>query len=68
MRLSPQTCSPEARASRIRGTNGPTGDARRTVSVWHTATMILTLKGRALSPAAKLFLAQLREIARPLST
>jgi DNA-binding transcriptional LysR family regulator len=33
--------------------------------VWQTATMILTLKGRALSPAADLFLGQLRELARP---
>ena len=33
--------------------------------VWHTATMILTLKGRSLSPAAELFLAHLRELARP---
>lgn len=35
--------------------------------VWQTATMILTLKGRVLSPAAELFLAQLRELARPSS-
>jgi DNA-binding transcriptional LysR family regulator len=34
---------------------------------WHTATMILTLKGRALSPAAELFLAQLRQLARPFA-
>jgi DNA-binding transcriptional LysR family regulator len=32
---------------------------------WHTATMILTLKGRALSPAAELFLEKLRELASP---
>lgn len=35
--------------------------------VWHTATMILTLKDRALSPAAELFLGRLRELARPFS-
>jgi DNA-binding transcriptional LysR family regulator len=35
--------------------------------VWHTATMILTLRGRALSPAAELFLVRLRELARPFS-
>lgn len=35
--------------------------------VWNTATMILTLKDRALHPAAELFLAQLRELARPFS-
>jgi hypothetical protein len=35
---------------------------------WNIATMILTLKGRVLSPAAKLFLVKLRHLALPLST
>jgi DNA-binding transcriptional LysR family regulator len=35
--------------------------------VWHTATMILTLRGRSRSPAAELFLAELRTLARPFS-
>lgn len=35
--------------------------------VWHTATMILTLRGRLLSPAAELFLAELRALARSFS-
>lgn len=34
---------------------------------WQTATMVLTLKGRTLSPAAGLFLEQLREMARAFS-
>ena len=33
---------------------------------WHTATMIMTLRGRAPTPAAELFLATLRERARAL--
>ncbi len=32
---------------------------------WRTPTMILTLKGRTLSPAAELFLTQLRVLSRP---
>lgn len=34
---------------------------------WDTATMILTIKGRALGPAVHLFLEHLRQMARPLS-
>jgi len=33
---------------------------------WHTPTMILTLKGRTLEPAAAAFLGKLRELALPL--
>ena len=33
---------------------------------WRTPTMIMTLRGRASTPAAELFLARLRERARPL--
>ena len=33
---------------------------------WHRPTMILTLKGRTLGPAAQLFLSQLRALAKPL--
>lgn len=33
---------------------------------WQTHTMILTLRGRTLGPAAEHFLARLREMARPL--
>jgi DNA-binding transcriptional LysR family regulator len=34
--------------------------------LWHTPTMILTLKGRTLGPAAAAFLDKLRELALPL--
>jgi DNA-binding transcriptional LysR family regulator len=34
---------------------------------WRTATMVLTLRGRTLAPAAELFLATLRELAQPLN-
>lgn len=34
---------------------------------WQTATMIMTLRDRVLPPAAQLFLARLRERARPLA-
>ena len=34
--------------------------------LWHTATMIMTLRGRDLTPAAQVFLAHLRERAQPL--
>jgi DNA-binding transcriptional LysR family regulator len=37
-----------------------------TLPPWRTPTMILTLRNRTLSPAAQLFLSQLRELARPL--
>lgn len=38
-----------------------------TLPPWRTPTMILTLHGRTLGPAAQLFLAKLRELAKPLS-
>ena len=34
--------------------------------LWRTPTMILTLQGRTLGPAARLFLATVRELAKPL--
>lgn len=34
--------------------------------LWHTATMIMALRGRDPTPAAHVFLAMLRERARPL--
>ena len=36
------------------------------IPVWATPTMILTVKGRTLGPAAESFLARLRELAKPL--
>ena len=36
--------------------------------LWRTPTMILTLKGRTLSPSARLFLTNLRKLAEPLMT
>jgi DNA-binding transcriptional LysR family regulator len=36
------------------------------IPTWHTPTMILTLKGRTLGPAAETFLRRVRELAKPL--
>jgi DNA-binding transcriptional LysR family regulator len=34
--------------------------------LWHTPTMILTIRGHDIGAAARMFLATLRELARPL--